>query len=130
MEKILDANIIIRYLVEDDKQKANAIESLLQSDKILILTDVTISEIIWVLSSYYHEKKEEIIKKITALIHLPSIKTNKSLILKALYIFQKNKIDWIDAYLAAFAIENKIETIYSYDTDLDKIKKIKRREPE
>lgn len=131
MEKILDANIIIRYLVEDedDKQKASAIESLLQSDETLILTDVTISEIIWVLSSYYQEKKEKIIKKIIVLVHLPSIKTSKSLILRALDIFQKNNIDWIDAYLGAFAIENKIETIYSYDHDLDKVKKIKRVEP-
>ena len=129
MEKILDANIIIRYLVEDDKKKVDAIESLLQSNETLTLTDVTISEIIWVLSSYYQETKDEIIKKITVLIHLSSIKSNKNLILRALDIYQKNNIDWIDAYLSAYAIENNIDGIYSYDQDFDKVKKVKRIEP-
>lgn len=129
MEKILDANIIIRYLVEDDKKKVDAIESLLQSEETLTLTDVTISEIIWVLSSYYQETKDEIAKKITVLVHLPSIKSNKNLILKALEIYQKNNIDWIDGYLAAYAIENNIKGIYSYDHDLDKVKEVKRVEP-
>jgi len=129
MEKILDANIVIRYLVEDDKKKVDAIESLLQSKEILLLTDVTISEIIWVLSSYYQETRQDIARKITVLIYLPSIKCNKNLILRALEIYQKNNLDWIDAYLSAYALENNLKEIYSYDQDLDKIKKIKRVEP-
>lgn len=129
MEKVLDANIIIRYLVEDDKKKVDAIEALLQSDEILILTDITISEIIWVLSSYYQETKNEIIRKITVLIHLSSIKSNKNLILRALDIYQKNNNDWIDAYLSAYVIENNIDGIYFYDQNFDKVKKIKRMEP-
>jgi len=129
MATILDANIIIRFLVNDEKEKANAVEQLLQSDKILILSDVTISEIIWVLSSYYEEKKTDIIEKITALAHLPSIKCNKKTILTALVLFKKHSIDWADAYLAAYAEESGLQEIYSYDRDLDKIKKIKRLEP-
>lgn len=129
MEKVLDANIIIRYLVEDDKKKVDAIEALLQSDEILILTDITISEIIWVLSSYYQETKNEIIRKITVLIHLSSIKSNKNLILRALDIYEKNNNDWIDAYLSAYVIENNIDGIYFYDQNFDKVKKVKRMEP-
>lgn len=63
MAKILDANVIIRYLVEDDEKKADAIEHLLKSDEVLILTDVTISEIVWVLSSYYENTRNEIVEK-------------------------------------------------------------------
>lgn len=129
MTAILDANIIIRFLVNDDIIKTNAVEKLLQSDKTLILSDVTISEIVWVLSSYYEEEKTDIIEKITALVHLPSIKCNKKTILTALALFKKHNIDWVDAYLAAYTEENELGEIYSYDRDLDKIKKIKRLEP-
>jgi len=129
MKKILDANIIIRYLVDDDRKKVDLIENLLQSDESLILTDVTISEIIWVLSSYYQVEKNKIVKQITTLIHLPSIKSNKTLILRALDLYDKNNIDWIDAYSSAYAIENNIDKIYSFDHDFDKLKKIKRIEP-
>ena len=90
MEKVLDANIIIRFLVDDDKEKADAIEKLLRSNETLILTDVTIAEIIWVLSSYYKEPKKDIVKKITALIHLPSIKCNKKVMITALNFFEKH----------------------------------------
>jgi predicted nucleic acid-binding protein len=129
MEKILDANLIIRYLVEDDKKKVDAIEKLFKSDINFILTDVTISEIIWVLISYYKQKKQSIINKIASLIHLPNIKSNKVLIVRALEFYKKFDIDWIDAYISAYAVENKIKEIYSYDKDLDKIKNIKRLEP-
>ena len=129
MEKVLDANIIIRFLVDDDKEKTNAIEKLIRSNETLILTDVTIAEIIWVLSSYYKEPKKDIVKKITALIHLPSIKCNKKVIITALSFFEKHNIDWIDAYLAAYTKENDLKEIYSYDLDLDKIKSIKRLTP-
>jgi len=129
MEKVLDANIIIRFLVDDDKEKADAIEKLIRSNETLILTDLTIAEIIWVLSSYYKEPKKDIVKKITALIHLPSIKCNKKVMITALNFFEKHNIDWIDAYLAAYNKENDLKEIYSYDLDLDKIKSIKRLTP-
>ncbi|PIQ71377.1 hypothetical protein COV87_03750 [Candidatus Roizmanbacteria bacterium CG11_big_fil_rev_8_21_14_0_20_37_16] len=45
--------------------KTNAVERLLQSDEALILSDVTISEIMWVLSSYYEEEKTDSIEKMT-----------------------------------------------------------------
>ena len=129
MPKLLDANIIIRFLVADEKEKADKIEQILKINEELVLTDVTISEIIWVLSSYYKESRSEIIKKITALINLPQIRCNKKIILLALNFFEKYNIDWIDAYLVAYSQENKISEVYSYDRDLDKMKKIKRIEP-
>lgn len=129
MSKLIDANIIIRFLLADDKKKADAIEKLLQSKEKFILTDVTISEIIWVLSSYYQEEKTAIVKKIAALINLPQITSNKKILLLALSYFKEYNIDWIDAYLTAFAQYHKIKEIYSYDKDLDKIKTIKRKEP-
>lgn len=129
MAKILDANVIIRYLVGDDEKKADAIERLLKSDEVLILTDVTISEIVWVLSSYYENTRDEVVEKISTLVQLSSIKCNKKIVLIALSLFQKHSIDWVDAYLAAYAEENNIGEIYSYDHDLDKIKGVKRLEP-
>ena len=129
MVKILDANVIIRYLIEDDEKKAGAIESLLKSDEVLILTDVTVSEIIWVLSSYYENTREEVVEKISTLVQLSSIKCNKKVVLLALSLFQKHNIDWVDAYLAAYGEENNIDKIYSYDHDLDKVKGVKRLEP-
>lgn len=129
MPNLLDANLIIRYLVEDDKEKTEAVEKLLKSKEKLILTDVTVSEIIWVLSSYYEVPKEEIAEKVEALLLLGCIKTNKKILFQALSFYKKLNIDWVDAYLSSFATEKKIKRIYSYDKDLDKIREINREEP-
>lgn len=129
MPNLLDANLIIRYLAEDDKGKAEAVEKLLKSKEKLILTDVTVSEIIWVLSSYYEIPKEEIAEKMEALLSLGCIKANKKILFQALSFYKKLNIDWIDAYLSSLARGKNIKKIYSYDKDLDKIKEIKREEP-
>ncbi len=129
MEKILDANIIIRYLVEDDNQKAGAIEKLFRSNEALVVTDVTISEIIWVLLSYYKQKKQNIIRQLTSFIQLTNIKCNKTILIRALEYYKNLNIDWVDAYLSSYAIENKITGVYSYDKGLSKIPEINRLEP-
>lgn len=129
MSSLLDANLVIRYLVEDDKEKAEAIEKLLKAGEKLILTDVTAAEIAWVLSSYYELPRKEISEKVGALLALSSIKANKRILFSVLSIYQHLNVDWIDAYLSSLAIEKKITKIYSYDRDLDKIKGIERQEP-
>lgn len=129
MEKILDANLIIRYLVKDNEKKIDNIEKLLKSDTVLILTDVTIAEIVWVLSSYYELPRKKITRSLTSLILLSNIKCNKNLLLKAFSYFEKYNIDWVDSYLCAYAEENRIKEIFSYDRDLDRTKTVKRIEP-
>lgn len=130
MAKLLDANIIIRYLVEDDYKKVEASEKLLKNSKEpLIITDVTVSEIVWVLSSYYKLPKKEIIEKLEGILGLEIFDLNRDIIGQALSYFRLYNIDWIDAYLAAYGKRNKIKTVFSYDKDLDKIKDIQRREP-
>lgn len=129
MTKLLDANLIVRFLVNDDLKKADAVEKLLRGKEELLLTDVTVAEIIWVMASYYKHSPKKICEEIESLLHLPIIKCNRKTLLCGLEFYREFNIDWIDAYSAAFAIEENIKEIYSYDKDLDKIKVISRIEP-
>lgn len=130
MAKAVDANIIIRYLVGDSPKQVERIKKLLLTSKEkLILTDVTVAEIIWVLESYYEQEKEEITEKILSLLSVPLILSNKSLITRAIYYFRDYNLDYIDAYLIAYTQENQAESVLSFDKSLDKVKEIKREEP-
>lgn len=129
MARLIDANLIIRYITQDDQEKALAVKKLLQKDKQLIIPDMVVAEIIWTLVSFYYTPKEEAVEKILSLLAMDNIEANKELLNKSLNIFQKNNIDYIDAYLAAFCEEGNLEGIYSYDHDFDKIKGIARKEP-
>lgn len=130
MVKLLDANLIVRYLTQDNLRQAKAFEHLLKTVKEkLILTDVTMAEIVWVLSSYYELPKKEIIEKIEGILGLEIFEINRDIIGQALTYYRQYNLDWIDAYLAAYGKRNKIKTILSYDRDLDKISEVKRKEP-
>lgn len=130
MPKVTDTNIVIRYLIGDSPQQVKRVKKLIQTSKEkFILTDVAIAEIVWVLESYYEQTKEEIIEKILSLLEVSIFIINKSLITRAIHYWQNYHIDYIDAYLIAYAKENNCGGILSFDKSLDKADKTIRFEP-
>lgn len=128
--KLIDANVIIRFLLKDHPIQSPAVKKILKNfQENLILSDVAVAEVIWLLTSYYNFSKEETIEKIYPILSFPNIESNKSVLIRAFYFYRNFNIDYIDAYLAAYTEDSKIEGIYSFDKDLDKIKEVKRFEP-
>ncbi|MCL4389812.1 MAG: PIN domain-containing protein [Patescibacteria group bacterium] len=129
MPKVIDANVIIRFLVAESPTLAQKIKKYLSDESQFVLTDVTIAEIVWVLSSYYSLDKQVIIEKVQALIEVKNFIVNRPVISRALAYYRQSNIDYIDAYLAAYALENNIKDLVSFDKSVDKITDIKRIEP-
>lgn len=129
--KILDTNVIVRFLLNDHPTQSQAAKKLLENPlENLLLLDIVIAEIIWLLTSYYKFPKQDVIEKIKSILNLEKIQVNKEVIYGALMFYQTNTIDFIDAYLAAYCTQKKnTKGVYSFDKDLDKIKAIKRFEP-
>ncbi|MBL7155987.1 MAG: PIN domain-containing protein [Candidatus Pacebacteria bacterium] len=129
--KAIDTNLIIRFLVEDDVKKADAVEKLLkkaEKEKIEI-PDVIFAEIAWVLLSFYALNKKDVVEKLEGLLGLKFIKMNRDILEKTVEIFNNFNVSYIDAYLVAYALENNQGVIYSFDKGFDKIKQITRIEP-
>lgn len=130
MSKLIDANLIIRYLIQDDAVKALAVKKLLKSSKEpLILTDMVLAELVWTLTSYHKIPRTEVAEKLQDLLNLESIEANRPLLSRSLQIYQLFNIDFVDAYVTAYAETYKIDRIYSYDKDFDKVRTVKRLEP-
>ncbi len=128
--KLLDTNIIIRFLLQDHPKQFTAAVNLLKNLKQdLLLTDVTVAEVIWLLTTHYKFSRELAVEKIYLILNFPNIQSNKSILIRTLYFYRNFSIDYIDAYLAAYSEEENMEGIYSFDKDLDKIKEIKRFAP-
>lgn len=128
--KLLDANIILRFLLKDYPKQAEAVKRVLETEtEVLFLSDMVVAEVIWVLTSFYKLTREATGEKIYDLININSIYSNKDLLIRALYFYRNFNIEFIDSYLAAYCEQNKLEGIYSFDKGLDKIKEIKRFKP-
>lgn len=128
-KNLIDTNLIIRFLINDDPQKALQVEKLLKNKQAKnILLDTVVADIIWVLSSHYFLDKTEVAEKIRALVHVETIESNSFLIMRALSIWEEYNISYIDSYLAAMAELGNIN-FYSYDLKFKLIPSITVKEP-
>jgi len=128
-KNLVDTNLIIRFLSQDDPQKASRVEALFRkTTESYFLPDLVVAEVIWVLLSTYKLTKNQVIDDIRSLIAVNSISCNYSLLNHALGIWQPHNISFVDSYLAALAIQ-KESNLYSFDKDFDKIPTVKRSEP-
>ena len=134
--RFIDANIILRYLTQDDPKKAENCYKLFQKVKngeIDVTTcEAVLAEIVYVLSSskLYNLPGSEIYSLLIPIINLKGFKlSQKRLYVKALDIYASINIDFEDAVAIAHANKRQIREIYSYDNDFDKIKQLKRLEP-
>jgi len=129
MAKLVDTNLIIRFLLNDNQKQADAAKKLFSSSEKLYLTDLVLAEIVWVLTSVYNFPKVDIAQKLQNLLNLNIFKSNKRLLNQALQLYEQFSISFVDAYLASLVLEKNLEGIYSFDKGLDKIKSLKRLEP-
>ncbi len=130
MARLIDTNLLVRYFTEDDPKKAKAVAKLLKNTKeIFLLPDIVFAEIEWTLRSFYKTPKATILTHLGSLLALQNMELNTTLMAKTLLIWKEYNIDFIDAYLTAYAKEKHTTEIYSYDESLDKVKGLTRLAP-
>jgi len=121
-ELAIDTNIFIRYFVRDEEfqySKANEFFERIQQGKIKGLVSVlVISEIIWILETFYEIKRAIFIPKLIHLFLLKNIKIiefDKRRLIDILKTMKIKNIDFTDLYLLKLFPPKKI---FSFDKDL------------
>ena len=135
METIfLDTNIIIRYLTNDDPQKAEIARSILkqaeQGTVTLVASESIIVEAVQVLSSakLYGLLREQVADSLLAVLALPGLKIqNKRSYGRALALWVAHRIDFVDALSVAQMERQNITMIATFDRDFDRFGGIIRR---
>ena len=131
----VDTNLFIRYFTNDDIEKANRVEELLDKAALgkvrLITCEVVLAEVVWVLESYYNLNKVQIAERLGAILATPGLNVlNGKVVEKAVEYYLNENIDFIDAYIVSLMNRLNISSIYSFDKKhLKRIKSIKRLEP-
>ena len=117
---VIDTNLLVRYLVNDDQKKADAVDNLLdraiKGEARIIVPSVVIAELVWVLESFYQLKADVILELVEAIVNTSVLDvTDKSMVISALRLYKNRNIDFIDAWIIEFAKERGIKTIYTFD---------------
>ena len=117
---VIDTNLLVRYLINDDQKKADAVDNLLdraiKGEVRIIVPSVVIAELVWVLESFYQLKADAILELVEAIVNTSGLDvTDKSTVISALRLYKNRNIDFIDAWIIEFAKERGIKTIYTFD---------------
>lgn len=117
---VIDTNLLVRYLINDDQKKAEAVDNLLgkaaKGEVRIVIPSVVIAELVWVLESFYHLKADAILELVEAIINTSGLDVaDKSTVISALRLCRSKNIDFIDAWIIEFAKERDVKTIYTFD---------------
>jgi len=131
----VDTNVFLRYLTNDDPEKADRVDALLdraaRGEIRLLTTELALAEVVWVLESVYELKNQQIAPMIRAILASPGVEViNGSFVARALEFYVLHNIDFIDGYIAAIMEKRKVTDIFSFDRKhMGRISTITRREP-
>jgi predicted nucleic acid-binding protein len=117
--KLPDANIYLRYLLNDHPNLSSQAKTIIQDH--VIYTDPTIiAEVVWVLTSFYKIDKNKFIPPLLSIIDQKNNKSpSKKLLVKAMNFFATHQLSYIDCYLFCLAQEKKISLV-TFDKKLSK----------
>ena len=130
MTAFVDTNVLVRHLTGDPPDQAARASALLGSGEDLLLTDVIAAETVYVLQSFYEASREQVATTIRSIVAFERIITaDPMLLLRAVEIYETDRLDFSDAYLVAAAESHGIDRVASFDRSIDRMASIERVEP-
>ena len=96
----------------------------------MLLPDLIVAEVVYVLESFYEVKPKRVAELVRAVIAFPAIVVvDEPMLLRALEVYEVERIDFAEAYLVASAEASGVESIASFDRSIDRVTTIRRIEP-
>ncbi len=126
----VDTNVLIRHLTGDPPAMARRASTGLACAERLLLTDLVLAECVYVLESFYAVARAQVAELMRAAIALSTIETvDPASLLRALEIYELDRLDFAEAYLVAQAEASGVNQILSFDRSVDRVDSVIRREP-
>ena len=126
----VDTNFLIRHLTGDPPEMAAGATAVLAPGEDLLLADLIVAECMYVLESFYEVPPARAAELMRAAVALPSIRvTDEPSLLRALEVYELERLDFAEAYHVAQAEATGVGAIASFDRSIDRVTSISRREP-
>ncbi|ASA95787.1 MULTISPECIES: PIN domain-containing protein [Anoxybacillus] len=120
--KIVDANIVLRYLLNDHDDLSAKAAMIIENNKVLLPNEIVV-EVVYVLEKVYRVKNDEICDTLLELFKYDNIDVDDMEILEeALILFRERRLDFVDTLLYAY---NKVKgyQVYTFDKKLNQLLK-------
>lgn len=117
---IVDANLILRYLLQDSAQFIEQARDKIEDHNIFIPNEV-IAEVVYVLEKVYKVERVHIFDSLSNLLSYSNISMHdRNILIEALKVYSEIKIDFVDSLLFAYS---KIggHTVFTFDKKLNQM---------
>ena len=117
MRKLIDANVILRYLLGDHPQMSEKARQVIE-DGAFTLPEV-IAEVVYVLKGVYKIERDEIGRTLIEFLEEVAVE-NQDVVFEALSLYSETSLDFVDCILIA---RHRVlgDEIVSFDKKLNKM---------
>ena len=130
MSAFVDTNILIRHLTGDPPAQATRATRFLAKAEELLLADLIVAEVVYVLESFYEVERAHVAELVRSIIAFDAVRiVDEELILRAVEVYEIERLDFAEAYLVASAERAGIQAIASFDRSIDRLSSVTRMEP-
>ncbi len=130
MTAFVDTNILVRHLTGDPPAMAKRATAFLADQPELYLADLIVAETVYVLESFCKAPRDQVATAMRSLISMRSMITvDPALLLRAIEVYDVDRLDFAEAYLVACAESAGVGSIASFDTAIDRVTTVTRLEP-
>lgn len=117
MEKLLDADAVLRYLLEDIQEQSDCVAETIEAGA--EVTVEVLAECVYVLSGVYHVSRSDIAESLGILLDEVTCR-RKRVAAAALGLYSGSSFDFVDCVLAAEVTENGREAL-TFDKKLQSL---------
>ncbi len=127
--RLVDTNLVLRYLVQDHEKHAKAAGKLFDAcdrgEVVIVVLPAVLAECVFVLESFYERPRRDIASVLGRLISSPGVEISAAAIhLDALDRYRKTKVHFVDCLIAATAAAENVP-VASFDQDFQKFSDVR-----
>jgi predicted nucleic-acid-binding protein len=129
--RLVDTNLIVRYLVQDNEKHARAAGKLFDAcdrgDVAIVVLPVVLAECVFVLESFYGHTRSDIATALGRLISSPGVEIAEVRVqLDALKRYKATRVHFVDCVIAATAVSENVP-VSTFDQDFRKFGDVRVR---
>jgi predicted nucleic acid-binding protein len=127
--RLIDTNVIVRYLVQDHEKHAKAAGKLFDAcdrgDMVIVVLPAVLAECVFVLESFYEHPRREISQALSHLISSPGVEIGIVAVhLDELNRYKATQVHFVDCIIAATAVAEKTP-VATFDDDFRKFRDVR-----
>ena len=131
--RLVDTNLIVRYLVQDHEKHAKAagrvFDACDRGEVVIVVLPAVLAECVFVLESFYEHPRADIAAALRTLISSPGVEMSENAVhLDALDRYGKTKVHFVDCLLAA-AAKAEDSPVATFDEDFRKFGDVRIEKP-